>query len=308
MTNRLFGRRAPVRVAAFAVGTALLATHGAFAGQIGSGITKQGPTGGAIAALKRQSKDLLLVGPIENLNASAGTVTVLGQVVRVGDVRPFADLAANRVPVAVYGKTLSSGEIQARAAAIAGSAYVDGANAVYLRGVLTSVDAATGIAKIGKLSVDFTAALAELDATAMVPGTIVELVGSRPLAKGSVSADVVGVLGQIGSGINGQIGSGINGQIGSGINGQIGSGINGQIGSGINGQIGSGINGQIGSGINGQIGSGINGQIGSGINGQMSGVREAINGQIGSGINGQIGSGVVNGQIVPGVDGQEGSG
>jgi len=297
-------------------GAVILAGPTAIAGQIGSGKTRavstNGQIGSGVTTLKRAGNDLLVVGAIESVNFGAGTVTVLGQTVRVGDVSELATLAANRVPIAVFGKATVAGVIVPRSIVVAGSEYVDGASEVYLKGVVTAVDSARGTAKIGAATVDFTASLYGVAATDIKVGTVVELVGTRPAAGGAVLADAVTPLGQIGSGLNGQIGSGIDGQIGSGLNGQIGSGIDGQIGSGLNGQIGSGIDGQIGSGLNGQIGSGVDGQIGSGLNGQIGSgidgqIGSGLNGQIGSGIDGQIGSGL-NGQIGSGIDGQIGSG
>jgi hypothetical protein len=315
-------------------GAVILAGPTAIAGQIGSGKTRMvstnGQIGSGVTTLKRAGNDLRVVGAIESVNFGAGTVTVLGQTVQVGDVSQLATLAANRVPVAVFGKATVAGVIVPRAIVVAGSEYVDGASEVYLKGVVTAVDSARGTAKIGAATVDFTASLYGVAATDIKVGTVVELVGTRPAAGGAVLADAVTPLGQIGSGLNGQIG---NGQIGSGIDGQIGSGLNGQIGSGIDGQIGSGLNGQIGSRpqrpdrqrhrrsdwLRPQRSDRQRHRRSDRLRPQRSDRQRhrrpdrlrpqdrLRSGQIGSGIDGQIGSGL-NGQIGSGIDGQIGSG
>jgi hypothetical protein len=284
-------------VAGSAIGAGQSATAGQIGsgivtqGQIGSGVVADGQIGSGIALLKRQARDLVVVGAIDAVNPAAGTISVLGQTINVADAEQLYSLASNRVPVAVFGKASRDGAVDARAIVVAGREYVDGANTVFLKGRVSSLDLTTGVARIGKQLVDLTPALHQLDLASLKIGAVVELTGTRPVAGGAVRATGVALLGQIGSGstVDGQIGSGIvtNGQIGSGntVDGQIGSGLQkskrGQIGSGIDGQIGSGINGQIGSGIvtNGQIGSGntVDGQIGSG---------NTVDGQIGSGASG----------------------
>ena len=261
-----------------------------------------GPMGAIASSTDFQSSslgDLLLLGPVDQVQSQKSMVHVLGQWV----VLPKNQVSQNIQDlmgqlVAVYGQVNTDGSSQVtRISTLSASNYVPGATQLYLKGQITSIDAANGTARVGQLVVNYSGALHKLVAADLSNGSVVSFggvqfanVNTLYASDGYVQHLSAGssALGQIGSGgthIAGQIGSGgtqIAGQIGSGgthIAGQIGSGgtqIAGQIGSGgthTAGQIGSGgthIAGQIGSGgtqIAGQIGSGgthIAGQIGSG--------------------------------------------
>jgi hypothetical protein len=245
---------------------------------------------------------LLVVGPIEALDAATHTAVVLGQKIALRDVNSLH--VGNTL--AVYGVSRADGSIHVSGVRDQG-AYVAGATPILLAGTVQSAEPLTGRVTVNGIKVDLTPAMASGQFSPAV-GSKLTIQGIQPVSRGVVVTD--GIIGS-GAGVSGIIGSGAsaNGIIGSGAsaNGIIGSGYrstNGIIGSGAtrNGIIGSGAsaNGIIGSGAsaNGIIGSGYrstNGIIGSGAtrNG-IIGSGASANGIIGSGYrstNGIIGSG-----------------
>ena len=138
-------------VAGSAIGAGQSATAGQIGsgivtqGQIGSGVVADGQIGSGIALLKRQARDLVVVGAIDAVNPAAGTISVLGQTINVADAEQLYSLASNRVPVAVFGKASRDGAVDARVIVVAGREYVDGANTVFLKGRVSSLDLTTGV-------------------------------------------------------------------------------------------------------------------------------------------------------------------
>ncbi len=251
--------------------------------------------------------NLLVRGPVDQVNSANSRILVLGQWIAVPSSQISDQLLGKSV--AVYGAIAPGGAYSASTVVELGSVtYVPGATRLYIKGAISSIDYAYGTARIGLLNIDYTAALADLSAQDLTSGTIVTFTGVRytdPLklyaASGRVVAtNTVNAEGQTGSGSQalGQTGSGSQtlGQTGSGWQtmGQTGSGSQtlGQTGSGSQtlGQTGSGSQtlGQTGSGWQtmGQTGSGSRtlGQTGSG---------SQTLGQTGSGSQtlGQTGSG-----------------
>ena len=284
------------------------------------------------------NSNLLLRGPIENIDAASSRILVLGQWLPV----TASQIASSKVGqfVAVYGSLTSSGKYVISALLhIDSIRYVPGATNVFIKGLVSSADRSAGSLRIGALSVDYTAALSQRGDLVISKGEEVALRGWQYGEFGSVyaqsaavipSARNVGMLGQTGSGATamGQTGSGATamGQTGSGAftMGQTGSGAHslGQTGSGATamGQTGSGATamGQTGSGATamGQTGSGATamGQTGSGATAMgQTGSGATAMGQTGSGAftMGQTGSGATAmGQTGSGATamGQTGSG
>ncbi len=231
----------------------------------------------------------LAVGPVEQVNLKASTLTVLGQTYRIpatsairnqaGAVIGLDALAPDTI-VAISGSESSNGSTKVTRVSSLPQLDVPGATKLFVTGVVSSENA-TGQIKVGKLVVDVTPTLTS-DSQNFSVGSLVEITGTQPNPGGVFLAQNItatnGIIGSGAAAANGIIGSGAaaNGIIGSGAaaNGIIGSGAaaNGIIGSGAaaNGIIGSGAaaNGIIGSGAatNGIIGSGAatNGIIGSG--------------------------------------------
>ncbi len=251
-------------------------------------------------AATSSAPELLVVGPVESIDLTNRTATVLGQRVAVENV----DVLTVGNTVALYGSVRPNGTVELSGIRDQGI-YTPGATAVFISGTVQRSEPAIGHVVLNGVNVDLTAAMSS--------GRIVPAVGAKMSIRGTqpVHGGVVLVDGIVGSGAaaNGIVGSGAaaNGIVGSGAaaNGIVGSGLrpNGIVGSGsaANGIVGSGAaaNGIVGSGAaaNGIVGSGLhpNGIVGSGsaANG-IVGTASAANGIVGSGsaANGIVGSGL----------------
>ena len=197
----------------------------------------------------RSGPELLVIGPVESIDVSTRSATVLGQRVTLNNVESLNVHNA----LAVFGFWRADGTIQATAVRDEGP-YVAGATTVFLSGAVQRAEPSIGHAVVNGIKVDLTPAMAF--------GPVVPAVGSKLAVRGiqAVSRGVVTIDGIVGSGAtaNGIVGSGAtaNGIVGSGYraNGIVGSGAtaNGIVGSGYraNGIVGSGAtaNGIVGSG------------------------------------------------------------
>jgi hypothetical protein len=284
------------------------------------------------------ASEIALIGPIESVDCKASAIEILG-VRLVGTDANTSKLicglqSSTQAGLAsIKGEVDVAGVVQLKSVQLLPRAmYVEGATTVYVRGEVSEVSSALGIASISGAS---------FDAAFDIPlvGSVLEVAGTQPIRGGSIVPAALHVIrppqatgansslpsfstnSSIGSGssVNNPVGSGVvaNSSIGSGIalNSSIGSGVarNSSIGSGVarNSSIGSGIalNSSIGSGaaLNSSIGSGVvaNSSIGSGIALNSSiGSGVAINSSIGSGVtaNSSIGSGIaLNSSIGSGV-------
>lgn len=98
------------------------------------------------------ASDLMVIGPVEAVDYRAAVAQVLGQSVQLGTLDRKTVLQA--VPgsvLAVRGQLLSTGEIQATALSIVATQYVAGAQPLYLRGVVSALQADVGMLAVGKL-------------------------------------------------------------------------------------------------------------------------------------------------------------
>jgi hypothetical protein len=152
--------------------------------------------------------------------------------------------------VAAYGQIAPDGSIGSGRVRLLDDAYIPGATAIAVRGVVVDIDRRSGQAVVGALSVDVASFV-----DALAVGDVIEFSGTQPHSLGLVLVSELRADGSIGSGraaTDGSIGSGraaTDGSIGSGraaTDGSIGSGraaTDGSIGSGraaTDGSIGSG--------------------------------------------------------------------
>ena len=86
----------------------------------------------ASVAEVRSNSELMVIGPIESLDAANGSVTVLGQRV-LGIGNPHALTVGNTI--AVFGAARVDGSIEASAIREQGT-YVPGASVVFLSGIV----------------------------------------------------------------------------------------------------------------------------------------------------------------------------
>ncbi len=132
-------------------------------------------------------KELLLSGPVEQIDRGGDTVTVLGQKFKA----PADQLSLGQV-VNVYGQLTSDGSIT--------DPVVQGTNRfgtngdpVFLKGVVTNSDAALGRVGVDGLTIDYTAELANADFTMPSVGDVIAVSGTEPAAKGLLMAAAAGL-------------------------------------------------------------------------------------------------------------------
>ena len=142
----------------------------------------------------RAPKNALLVGPIDAVDALAGTVSTLGRTFKASSDNVFAIAnkigGGNQPMVAVLGLTQKDGTVAAKSMVMLDVAYVPGATKVLLKGHVTSVDSRSGQLAIGKQIVDYSGMLSKAGGAISV-GTRVTVVGTQPLAKGVILAEAI---------------------------------------------------------------------------------------------------------------------
>ena len=204
-----------------------------------------------------RNANLLLRGPVDQVDLVHSRILVLGNWISIANA-PLADTVIGDV-VAVKGSIKANGSYNISGVThVSSMMYVPGATQLYIKGPISAVNYAIGTARIGVLTIDYTATLATLKSEDITVGSIVAFDVLRYADTTQLYA-VVGNLIPNGANRNqGQTGSGSQtlGQTGSGSQtlGQTGSGSQtlGQTGSGsiVMGQTGSGSRtlGQTGSG------------------------------------------------------------
>ena len=147
-------------------------------------------TGGDRLALK----NAIAIGPIDSIDASAGTLKVLGQTYSAGADRTGAlefQLRGGVKPlVAIIGKPGKGGTLAANSMLMLADSYVAGATRVFLKGKVASLDSTNGKLTIGKQVVDYSAVVGQSDATVAV-GAVLTVIGTQPVAAGEVLAETV---------------------------------------------------------------------------------------------------------------------
>ena len=250
----------PVIVAALVAATVTAASYGGISGGgvstngisggglnangiSGGGLNANGISGGGLNAngISGGGARLLVVGPVEAINAADKTAIVLGQTVHTAAL----ERVAVGDTVAVYGTTRADGSIAASTIQSRGL-YVPGATSIFLSGTVQRAESSVGRVVVGGVTVDLTPVMSHGMLSPTV-GTNLQLRGIQP-----VSGGLVVVNGISGGGVN------TNGISGGGLN------ANGISGGGLN------ANGISGGGLNanGISGGGLNanGISGGGLN------------------------------------------
>ena len=233
-----------------------------------AGTSSAGITGGARQSVSG-APSLVLVGPVEAVNASRGLVVVLGQSILTSEA---SQLSVGDT-VSVIGNVKANGNVEAKAVQKAGL-YVAGATQVLLTGVVQKADNSVGRAVVNGVSVDLTPLMAS-GAVSLNAGDTVEIEGTQPANGGVVL--VSGITG-------GALTQGITG-------GALTSGITG-------GALTSGITG-------GALTSGITGgALTQGITGGAIATQGITGGAKTSGITGgALTSGITGGALTSGITG-----
>ena len=248
----------------------------------------------------------LAVGPVEQINARAETLVVLGQTYHVGSSVAIKSAAGTRVPlvslqsgelVVVDGTESPSGQAAVSGVTSLPQLDVPGATQLLVTGVVSS-ESPTGQIKVGNLVVDINATLTS-DVQNFAVGSLVKVAGTQPNPGGVFLAQTIAPSSTQASS-NGIAGTGLssNGIAGTGLssNGIAGTGLssNGIAGTGLSnkGIAGTGYtrNGIAGTGFNrnGIAGTGFtrNGIAGTGLSNKgIAGTGYTRNGIAGTGFN-----------------------
>ena len=219
----------PVILAALLAATLTAASYG---GVSGGGLGINGISGGGLGTngISGGGAQLLVVGPVDAINAAIRTAIVLGQTVHVASLERLA--VGNTV--AVYGTTRADGSIAASAIQSLGI-YVPGATSIFISGTVQRAEPSVGRVVVSGVTVDLTSVMSYGMFSPTV-GTKLQLTGVQPLSGGLVVVNGISGGGAEALGISGG-GLGINGISGGGgprLNGISGGGL------GINGISGGG--------------------------------------------------------------------
>ena len=256
-------------------------------------ISVNGIVGGDRTVMARYP--IAVVGPVERVDLKARTVTVLGQTFAATSIRSLKAARVGDYVLAggsISGSQLVLGELQSL-----GATYVAGASGIYVRSVVSSIDAATGRLRLGGVVVDYTATLANGGTNLPAVGSVVEFYGTQPSRGGvALASDLAwesstqGIVGGDAS-VNGIVGgdASVNGIVGgdTSVNGIVGgdTSVNGIVGgdTSVNGIVGgdTSVNGIVGgdTSVNGIVGgdTSVNGIVGgdTSVNGIVGGDLQA---------------------------------
>jgi len=157
----------------------------------GTGTDAIGGTGGP---------QLMILGPIESVDQTRGTITIFGRQLQLPMGQAGARiieryLSGESLQLAVFGTLSNSGRIAGLRATIAPVPYVPGVSEVVLTGVVQAVDLATGQAVVNGVAVSY-ASLLETGATTIKVGSVVTVRGTMSQMGQAVEAAVVVIFGR----------------------------------------------------------------------------------------------------------------
>ena len=142
-----------------------------------TGGSSQAITGGSAAAITGGS---LLAGAIHAIDRVNRLFLAVGQEVRFSELD--VDFLQVGDYVAVRGSIVSAGVIHAESVDILGSRYIPGASEVFVTGIPSSIDYNLGTAKIGELTVDYTASMGGDGFDGI--GAAITVIGTQPALGG----------------------------------------------------------------------------------------------------------------------------
>ena len=156
-----------------------------------TGIDANGVTGidaNGVLGIDANGVQGILAGPVDSIDRINGVFESMGQVVMASQTM----LAGMRVGdyVSVSGSVVSSGWLYADSVSVSADRYVPGATEVFVTGLLSSVNREMGTARIGGLTIDYTASLGSSSAPS---GAIWSFSGIRPAQRGVMLSDRSGV-------------------------------------------------------------------------------------------------------------------
>ncbi len=258
----------------------------------------------AVFAESSSEPRLLVIGPVESVDALKGTAVVLGQKI----VSPGVAALAVGETAEVFGISRQDGSIVATAIRDAGP-YTAGASGIFLSGTVERSDPSVGRVVLNGVSVDLTGAMTSQTMSPLV-GSKLTVRGTQPVGHGIVVTEGIagtGTSGIAGTGTSGIAGTGTSGIAGTGTaaRGIAGTGTSGIAGTGTSGIAGTGTaargiagtgtSGIAGTGTSGIAGTGTSGIAGTGTSG-IAGTGTAARGIAGTGTSGIAGTGTALGE------------
>ena len=131
---------------------------------------------------------LLLAGPVTSVDRMNGVFESMGQIVMASQ----SMLTGIRVGdyVSVDGSIVSPGWLYADAVSVSANRYVPGSTEVFVSGMLSSINARYGTARMGNLTIDYTSSLGSSDAPS---GLMWSFVGTQPSTSGVMISDRSGI-------------------------------------------------------------------------------------------------------------------
>src|SRR5688572_8769228 len=184
-------------------GTGLSAIGGTGIDAIGgTGRRSKGYTGDAIGGTglyaiggTDRKERVLVRGPVQRVNLSANSVTILGRDFRLAPdrTRLIHDALAGgqSVVLAISGELGRAGKLLLRKASIDQEQYVAGSSQVVLAGRVRSSDSFVGKVVIGRQVVDLTTAQTAAGGPSVKAGDVIVVVGTQPSLSGTISAQLV---------------------------------------------------------------------------------------------------------------------
>ena len=132
---------------------------------------------------------LVLAGPVDSIDPINGVFMAVGQTVMASQ----AMLSSMRVGdfVSVNGSVVSSGWLYADSISLSNDIYVPGATQVFVTGIPSEVDPVLGQARLGELTIDYTAAMS---GGAIPSGLSLSFSGTQPVSRGLLVSDAVSAI------------------------------------------------------------------------------------------------------------------
>ncbi len=159
------------------------------------------------AELKRlYGQDLQVLGEVQRVDLSKGTLVVAGQHVAISNETAFLQRQITTAEPASVFRTIQvgdilaiSGPLDAPAASITrlDAAYVPGSTTIFVKGKIAAVEKSTGVARIDELSIDFTPAMSDPKFVMLEAGQVAEVIGTQPAPGGQLLADSISVTSSI---------------------------------------------------------------------------------------------------------------
>jgi hypothetical protein len=155
--------------------------------------------GTSILELKTQyGEKLQVLGQVQQIDFFTGTLLIAGQHISISRQTAFlVDHTEAATPIGEL-QAIKPGDVLAIFGAVGSPAatidrlsadYISGATTIYVKGTVTAVDKAVGVARIGELGVDFTPAMSDPELSSLAVGQVVEAVGIQTSASARMLAE-----------------------------------------------------------------------------------------------------------------------